>query len=151
MLKPKVLFLCGANACRTQMAEGFLRDLAGDRFEVMSAGYEPAEKVRAGAVEAMREVGIDISGQRPKITDQFVGQRFHYVITLCDRQKERNCPIFPGVVWRLTWALDDPQAVESPEERKAAMRQIRDEIRRRVVEFVSENVSRMERNEPEWK
>ncbi len=71
MLKPKVLFLCGANACRTQMAEGFLRDLAGDRFEVMSAGYEPARC--PDAIEAMREVGIDISGQHTKKTDEFLG------------------------------------------------------------------------------
>ncbi len=71
MLKPRVLFLCGANACRTQMAEGFLRDLAGDQFEVLSAGYQPAQEVCADAVEAMRAVGIDISGQRPKPTDQF--------------------------------------------------------------------------------
>lgn len=128
MLKPTVLFLCGANACRTQMAEGFLRDLAGDRFDVVSAGYEPSEKICPEAVAAMREVGIDISGQRPKKTDQFLGQRFAYVITLCDRQKEANCPIFPGVMWRLTWPLEDPQTIESPEERTAAMRQIRDEI-----------------------
>ncbi len=108
MLKPKVLFLCGANSCRTQMAEGFLRDLAGDRFDVMSAGYRPSEAVCADAVEAMREVGIDISEQRPKATDQYLGLRVAYVITVCDRQKERDCPIFPGVVWRLTWALEDP-------------------------------------------
>lgn len=139
MLKPKVLFLCGANSCRTQMAEGFLRDLAGDRFEVMSAGYQPAEEICAEAVKAMREVGIDISEQRPKATDQYLGQRVAYVITLCDRQKERNCPIFLGVVWRLTWVLEDPQSIESEEERQTAMRRIRDEIRRRVVEFVSEN------------
>lgn len=139
MLKPKVLFLCGANACRTQMAEGFLRDLAGDCFDVVSAGYEPAQEVCTEAIEAMREVGIDISGQRPKATDQFLGQRVNYVITRCDREKERNCPIFPGIAWRFTWALEDPQAVDSPEEREAAMRRIRDEIRRRIVTFVSEN------------
>ena len=67
-----------------------------------------------------------------------MGQRVNYVVTLCDRQRERNCPIFPGVVWRMTWALEDPQAVESPEGRKMATRRIRDEIRRRIVEFVSE-------------
>lgn len=138
MLKPKVLFLCGANACRTQMAEGFLRDLAGDRFEVVSAGYEPAEAVCTDAIDAMREVGIDISGQRPKATDDFLGQRVNYVITLCDREKERNCPIFPGVAWRSTWPLDDPHAA-SRQKRKEATRRIRDEIRRRVVAFVSEN------------
>lgn len=121
------------------MAEGFLRDLAGDHFEVASAGYQPAEAVCADAIEAMQEVGIDISGHRPKATDRFLGQRVNYVITLCDRQKEPNCPIFPGVVWRHTWPLENPQAVKSPQERKAAMRQIRDEIQRRVIEFVTEN------------
>jgi arsenate reductase (thioredoxin) len=139
MPKPKILFLCGTNACRTQMAEGFLRDLAGDRFDVASAGYQPAEDACADAIEAMREVGIDISGHRPKAMDQFLGQRVNYVITLCDRQKERNCPIFPGVVWRYAWPLEDPQAAQSAQERKAATRRIRDEIQRRVIEFVSEN------------
>ena len=121
------------------MAEGFLRDLAGDHFDVASAGYQPAEEVCAEAIEAMREVGIDISGHQPKATDQFLGQRVNYVITVCDRQKERNCPIFPGVVWRHAWPLEDPQAAQSPQARKAAMRQIRDEIQRRVIEFVNEN------------
>jgi arsenate reductase (thioredoxin) len=102
VIKPKVLFLCGANACPTQMAEAFLSDLAGDRFEVMSAGYETAKEVCPDAVEAMREVGIDISHQRPKAADQFIGQRIAYVVTLCDREKERSCPIFPGALWRLT-------------------------------------------------
>jgi arsenate reductase (thioredoxin) len=96
MLKPRVLFLCGANACRTQMAEAFLRDLAGDRFEALSAGYQPADRVSSDAIEAMREIGIDISGRRPRKTDGLLGQRVAYVITLCDRQKERSCPIFPG-------------------------------------------------------
>jgi arsenate reductase len=91
------------------MAEGFLRDMAGDRFDGASAGYQPAKEVCVEAIEAMREVGIDISGHRPKVTDQFLGQRVNYVITLCDRRKERNCPIFPGVVWRHTWPFDDPQ------------------------------------------
>jgi arsenate reductase len=139
MFKPRVLFLCGTNACRTQMAEGFLRNLAGDRFDVVSAGYRPAERVCAEAIDAMREVGIDISGQRPKATDDFLGQRMTHAITLCDRQKERNCPIFPGVVQRQAWVLDDPQAIQSTEERKAAVRRIRDEIQRRVIQFVSEN------------
>jgi arsenate reductase len=69
------------------MAEGFLRDLAGDRFDVLSAGYQPAEAVCTDAIQAMREVGIDISGHRPKATDEFLGQRVTYVITLCDREK----------------------------------------------------------------
>lgn len=139
MIKPKVLFICGANSCRTQMAEAFLRDLAGDRFEVVSAGFEPAAHVCSDAIEAMRELGIDISGQRPKKADPFIGQRVAYVVTLCDREKERSCPIFPGAHWRQTWPLEDPLATESPRHRQTAIRQVRDEIRRRVVEFVSEH------------
>lgn len=139
MLKPRVLFLCGANACRTQMAEAFLRDLAGDRFEVLSAGYQPADRVSPDAVEAMREVGIDISGQRPRKTDELLGQRVAYVITVCDRQKERSCPIFPGASTGLVWPLDDPLEIEAPAERTVAVRQIRDEIRHRIVEFIAEH------------
>lgn len=95
MIKPKVLFLCGANSCRTQMAEGFLRDLARDHFDVMSAGYEPSEQVCSDAIEAMCEVGIDISRQRPKKTDALLGQRVSFVIT-CMRPAERAVlPHFP--------------------------------------------------------
>jgi arsenate reductase (thioredoxin) len=129
MPKPRVFFLCGANACRTQMAEAFLRDLAGDRFEVLSAGYQPADHVSPDAIEAMRELGIDISGQHSRKTAELLGQRAAYVITLCDREKERSCLIFPGAATRLVW----------PPERKVAVRQIRDEIRRRVVEFIGEH------------
>jgi arsenate reductase len=121
------------------MAEGFLRDLAGDRFEAMSAGYEPSEEICRDAIEVMREVGIDISGQRPKKTDDFIGQRIGYVVTLCDREKERSCPIFAGALWRLTWPLEDPLLTDLPDERRAAVRHARDEIRRRVVEFVTEH------------
>ena len=139
MQKPRVLFLCGANACRTQMAAGFLRDLAGDQFEVLSAGYQPVESVCIDAVEAMHEVGIDISGQRPTKTDELLGQRIAFVITICDRQKERSCPIFPGAVVRLIWPLEDPLQIQPPDERRMAVRQTRDEIRRRVLEFISEH------------
>lgn len=120
------------------MAEGFLRDLAGDLFEAVSAGYEPSGEVCPDAIEAMREVGIDISQQRPKTTDDLLGQRIAFVVTLCDRRKERSCPIFPGAMSRLTWPLEDPLQIELPQQRKLAIRQVRDEIRRRVVEFVSE-------------
>ena len=121
------------------MAAAFLRDLAGDRFEVVSAGYEPAESVCVDAIEAMHEVGMDISGQRPTKTDELLGQRMAFVITVCDRQKERSCPIFPGAMLRLAWPLEDPLQVPSPEERRVAVRQTRDEIRRRVLEFISEH------------
>lgn len=121
------------------MAAAFLRELAGDRFEVLSAGYEPAESVCLEAIHAMEEVGIDISSQSPTKTDELLGQRMAFVITVCDRQKERSCPIFPGAMLRLTWPLEDPLQVPSPEERRIAVRQTRDEIRRRVLGFISEH------------
>jgi arsenate reductase len=123
------------------MAEGFLRDLAGDRFEAASAGYEPASEICAEAVAAMAEIGTDISGQRPKPMDGFIRQHIAYAITPCDRETESGCPIYPGVVWRLTWPLADPHRVEGSAERLAAVRDVRDEIRRRVMEFVSEQAS----------
>ena len=97
MIKPKVLFLCSGNSCRTQMAEAFLSDLAGDRFEITSAGSE-ATPLDRDAVAAMRELGIDISGHQSKSVTSYLGQRFTFVITLCDRQQERTCPIFPGAI-----------------------------------------------------
>jgi arsenate reductase len=141
MLKPKVLFLCGSNACRTQMAEAFLRDMAGDRFEITSGGYEPAAEICREAVIAMAECGIDISGQRPKSMDTFIGQRANYAVTVCDRAKERSCPIFPGVVWRTTWPLEDPQKTE-PDERLPAVRPARDEIGRLITAFVNEHTEK---------
>jgi arsenate reductase (thioredoxin) len=138
MVKPKVLFLCTGNSCRTQMAEAFLRDLGGDHFEVTSAG-DKITALDADAVEAMRELGIDISSQTPKSVDHFLKQRFSFVISLCDRQKERSCPIFPGAIWRSHWDLDNPATAQSPEERRVLVRRVRDQIRRRVVEFVREH------------
>jgi thioredoxin type arsenate reductase len=138
MIKAKVLFLCTGNSCRTQMAEAFLRDLGGDRFEATSAG----DKVTAldpDAVEAMREVGVDISSQTPKSVDHFLKQRFSYVISLCDRQKERSCPIFPGAIWRANWDVDNPANAQSAEERRLLVRRVRDQIHERVLQFLNEN------------
>jgi len=104
MIKPKVLFLCTGNSRRTQMAEGFLRALAGDRFDVMSAGSEETP-LDPDAVAVMREVGVDISGQHPKAVNRFLGRRVSYLVTLCDREKERTCPVFPGAIRRLQWDL----------------------------------------------
>jgi arsenate reductase len=94
MMKPRVLFMCTENSCRSQTAEGFLRHLAGDRFEVTSAGTYPTE-LDSKAVSVMHEVGIDISSQRAKDIAGFFGQRLQYVITVRKKAKER-CPIFPG-------------------------------------------------------
>ena len=135
-IKPRVLFLCTENSCRTQMAEAFLRNLTGEEFEIVSAGAE-AGSLDPEAVTAMQEVGIDISSARAKVVDPYLRQRFHYVITLCDRQKERSCPVFPGAIWRLTWRLESPGDLEAAGlDRGMAVRHTRDRMRQHVAEFV---------------
>jgi arsenate reductase (thioredoxin) len=127
---PRVLFLCVHNSARSQMAEGLLRTIAGGRFEAFSAGAEATE-VRPLAIRAMAEVGIDISGQRSKTVQEFEGQAFDWVVTVCDDAKEA-CPYFPGDR-QLHWSFDDPSAAEGPEEeRLEVFRRIRDEIALRI-------------------
>jgi protein-tyrosine-phosphatase len=109
----RVLFLCTHNSARSQMAEGLLKHLGGERFEVFSAGNQPAE-VHPDAVRAMAEAGIDISGQRSKSMAEFLGQRFDYVITVCDRVRE-VCPVFPDEPECIHWSFPDPAAVEGPD------------------------------------
>ena len=138
MMKSSVLFLCTGNSRRTQMAEGFLRALSRDDFEVVSAGSEETP-LDPDAIAAMREVGIDISGQEPKAVNRYLGRRFSYVVMLCDRQKERGCPIFPGAIWRLQWDLEDPSRAATPGDRREAMRRVRDDIQRHVMDFVKKN------------
>lgn len=133
--KEKVLIVCTGNSARSQMAEGLLRHLAGDRFEVFSAGTIPTS-LRPEAIEVMRESGIDISGHRSKSVDEFLGQEFRYVITVCDSVKE-SCPVFPGSAERIHWSLEDPAAVQgSQEERLAAYRRVREQIAQRLRTFV---------------
>ena len=116
------------------MAEGLLRHQAGDRFEVFSAGTRPG-RVRPESIAAMREIGIDISGHHSKSVEEFVDQRFDYVITVCDNARE-SCPMFPGPVERLHWSFEDPAAVTgSDAERLTAFRRIRDQIDARLREF----------------
>jgi len=136
MGKAKVLFLCTGNSARSQMAEGLLREIAGDRFEVLSAGTNPAG-VNPLAIEAMQEIGIDISKHRSKNVKEFLGRPIEYVITVCDRAKEA-CPIFPGTYKFLSWSLDDPAAATGTKEEKLeAFRRIRDEISRNIeTQFV---------------
>lgn len=113
------------------MAEGLLRQLAGDRFEVMSAGTE-ATHVRPLAVSAMEEIGVDISSQESKTLERYLGEPFDYVITVCDDANE-GCPFFPGSMKRLHWSFEDPSRAEgSEEERLAVFRKVRDRIRDRV-------------------
>ena len=134
--KKRVLILCTGNSARSQMAEGLLRHEGGAAFEVESAGVEPSH-VRPQAIEAMREIGIDISGHRSKSVDEFAGQEFDYVITVCDNAKER-CPIFPGKTQRIHWSFDDPAAAEGNEAAKLAVfRRVRDEIQGRLREFIA--------------
>jgi len=138
-IRPRVLFLCTENSCRTQMAEAFLRELAGDELEIVSAGAE-AGRLDPDAVAAMREVGIDISSARTKVVDPYLRERFHYVITLCDRAAERSCPIFPGAIWRQKWPIESPAALEAAGlDHYVAVRYARDAIRRHVVEFIKKH------------
>lgn len=131
-----VLFVCTHNSARSQMAEGLLRDLRGDRYRVESAGTE-ATRVHPLAVAAMAEIGIDISQQRSKAVEEFAGARFDCVVTVCDQAREA-CPVFPGATEQLHWSLPDPsQATGSEEERLAAFRRVRDELRRRIEETFS--------------
>ncbi|HLZ48282.1 MAG TPA: arsenate reductase ArsC [Candidatus Limnocylindria bacterium] len=131
MPRSRVLFLCTHNSARSQMAEGLLRSLGGDRFEVHSAGTE-ATAVRPLAVEAMREIGIDISRQTSKSLDRFREDRFDTVITVCDEANE-SCPVFPNATGRLHWSLPDPsKATGSKDEQLAAYRAVRDELRSRI-------------------
>ena len=131
----RVLFLCTHNSARSQMAEGLLRALGGDRFEVHSAGTE-ATGVRPLAIAAMAELGIDISQQTSKTLDRYLGQPFDLVITVCD-EANAACPTFPGAHGRRHWSLPDPsQATGGPSEQLEAYRRVRDELRRRIQEEV---------------
>lgn len=135
--KATVLFLCTGNSCRSQMAEGWLRHLAGDRFEVFSAGTQPAG-LNPQAVEIMRESGVDISSHRSKHVNEFAGASIDYVITVCDRARE-TCPIFPGARTVLHWSFEDPAAAQgSDEERREVFRRVRDEIGERIRRFLAD-------------
>lgn len=135
MEKKRVLILCTGNSARSQMAEGILRNIAGDVFEVESAGIAPS-LVRPEAIEAMGEIGIDITSHRSKSVDEFSEDEFDYIITVCDNARE-SCPVFPGRAKRIHWSFDDPAAVDgSDQERLASFRTVRDEIRGRLHRFV---------------
>jgi len=133
------LFLCTENSCRTQMAEALLRDLTGDELEIVSAGAE-AGRLDPDAIAAMREIGIDISSARTKIVDPYLRERFTYVITLCDREQERSCPVFPGAIWRQKWPVESPVALAAAGlDHGVAVRHARDVIRRHVSEFIEKH------------
>jgi len=132
--KRRVLILCTGNSARSQMAEGLLRQMAGDRFEVASAGVAPTN-VRPEAIAVMREIGLDISHHRSKSVDEFLTQAFDYVITVCDNANEQ-CPTFPGSTKRIHWSFEDPAAVVGYEvTRLNVFRRVRDQIKARLADF----------------
>ena len=129
--RQRVLFLCTHNSARSQMAEGLVRHLAGDRFEAHSAGTE-ATRVRPLAIKAMTELGIDISRQESKLLDRYLREPFDFVITVCD-EANQSCPIFPGGKRRLHWSFPDPSRSTGTEaEQLATYRAVRDGIRERI-------------------
>lgn len=144
MEKRKVLFICVHNTARSQMAEAFLKKYGEDYFEVESAGLEPG-KLNPLAVDAMKEVGLDISQNKTKSVFDFwkEGRLYSYVITVCDESSAEQCPLFPGTVKRLHWSFPNPAAFTgSYEEKLAKVRELRAQIKQKVLEFISENKDR---------
>ena len=134
MSRSRVLILCTGNSARSQMAEGLLRHDAGDRFEVFSAGTNPSQ-VRPEAIAVMREVGIDLSNHRSKNVDEFAGQQFDYVLTVCDHANE-VCPVFPRGTVKLHRSFEDPAAFTGTDDEKLAVfRRVRDELREYLKKF----------------
>jgi arsenate reductase len=135
--RERVLILCTHNSARSQMAEGWLRARAGDRYEVASAGTE-ATRVHPLAVRAMQEVGVDLGGHASKTLDRFRDERWDWVITVCDAANER-CPLFPGPARRVHWSFDDPSRATGSEDAQLTMfRKVRDEIRARLDGWLAE-------------
>ncbi|HNV24273.1 MAG TPA: arsenate reductase ArsC [Candidatus Omnitrophota bacterium] len=135
-MKKRVLILCTGNSCRSQMAEGILRYLAGDKFEVFSAGTKPSE-VNKTAIKVMKEINIDISSHRSKHVNEFRNQKFDYVITVCDNAKE-SCPFFPGATKILHFPFPDPPHAEAESESVLnEFRKVRDMILKKFEEFAT--------------
>ena len=136
-MKRKVLFLCTGNSCRSQMAEGWLRHLAGEQFDVVSAGTHPVG-LNPFAVTVMLERQVDISNHVSERVDPYLQQRFDYVITVCDHAQEA-CPTFPGVSRVLHWNFEDPAKAEGTyDQQLVVFRKIRDQIADRIRQFISE-------------
>ncbi len=135
-MKKRVLILCTGNSARSQMAEGLLRNMAGDRFEIFSAGTHPVA-LNPLAVEVLREIGVDISHHRSKSVDEFTGQQFDSVITVCDNARE-SCPVFPGAGERIHHNFPDPAAFSGCRQ-SAAFRQVRDLIRSWLEQFIRDH------------
>ena len=136
-MKKKVLFVCTGNSCRSQIAEGLVKHIAGSNFEVSSAGTNPSP-INPYATEVMNEKGIDISKQRSKSLQEFINDKFDFIITVCDHAKA-SCPIFPGKYKLIHWNLEDPAAVRGARKEKLAVfRLTRDEIEQRIRTFIRE-------------
>jgi len=138
-MKTKVLFLCTGNSARSQMAEAFLRSLGGDQFEAFSAGLQP-KGLNPLTVRVMEEIGCDLSGQRSKGIEEYLGkEHFHYLVTVC-HDAEQNCPrLWPGVHERMHWSFEDPAAFQGNEAKKLAkFRQVRDQIQERIRVWIEE-------------
>ena len=133
--RQRVIFVCTHNSARSQMAEGMLRAWGGDRFDAFSAGTE-ATRVRPEAIEVMREIGIDLAGHTSKTLEPFLGEAFHWLITVCDQAAEA-CPTIPGVRQQAHWSIEDPSVVEGDQvARLAAFRVARDRLRDRIHMFL---------------
>lgn len=136
-MKKRVLFLCTGNSCRSQMAEGWLRHLGGEQFEVVSAGTHPVG-LNPYAVMVMQEAHVDISNHVSERVDPYLEQHFDYVVTVCDRAQE-NCPMFPGASSMQHWSVDDPaKAKGTYEQQLVVFRNIRDEIAERIRHFIKD-------------
>ncbi|HOK80366.1 MAG TPA: arsenate reductase ArsC [bacterium] len=131
----KILFLCSGNSCRSQMAEGMANHYGAGKIQAFSAGLNPTI-VNPYAIEVMAEIGIDISGQRSKNLEEFLGQQFDLIITLCESAKQ-NCPLFPGKTIRIHWDIKDPaDATGSEEEILTEFRKCRDIIKEKIIDFL---------------
>jgi arsenate reductase len=135
--KVRVLFICRHNSGRSQIAEAYLKRLGKDRFEVESAGLEPAETVNPLVVEVMKEEGIDLSAKKPQSAFALykAGRSYDHVITVCEPERDTLCPVYPGIVHRLNWPFADPAAATGTHEEKLAeVRRIRDQIKQRLTD-----------------
>ena len=140
-MSKRALILCTGNSCRSQMAEGLWRTLGNGEWDSYSAGSKPAGHVHPLAIEAMKDIGIDLSEAHSKHVDEFAGQSFDLVITVCDSAKEA-CPVFPGAKQTLHWPFDDPAHAEGSDEEKCAFfREVRDQIRRRIQSYLQDSTA----------
>jgi arsenate reductase len=137
--KKRVLVICTGNVARSQMAEGLLRHLAGNKTEVFSAGLIPSY-VRPNAIAVMKELGIDISHHRSKSLNEFIDTPFDYVITVCDHAAQ-YCPTFPGEAKRIHWSIRDPVVIGDDEAQLEAFRSARDDLKGRIEKFVADELA----------